>query len=70
MKYCSKCGDFVSTGFIFGNAFCGGCGESTKTAIEFYCENGHSIGKYNEFCESCGAKKLIKKTNINENPSN
>ena len=63
--YCSKCGIAVwprKLGFMFSlfgdiEDYCDECGESTKTAIFYSCENGHTIGRYDKFCKKCGAKR-------------
>ena len=63
--YCSKCGIAVwpkKLGFgyrLFGitEEYCDSCGEPTDSAIFYTCENGHVVGKYDNFCKKCGAKK-------------
>lgn len=69
--YCKRCGNFIyprKLGRIyifFGltENYCHDCGEPTETAISYKCEEGHSITKWNKFCEKCGSLRYIKTPN-------
>lgn len=53
--YCAKCDEIVGE-----QKFCTSCGQSTNNRVQYICENGHNVTRWDNFCKECGSKEIQK----------